>query len=62
MKNGISGNGECWKKTDPDDYRYCIYGMRFELPNNYMGGGKGPAVYNLPSMPYVQATIIKRGQ
>ena len=32
MKNGISGNGECWKKTDPDDYRYCIYGMRFELP------------------------------
>lgn len=62
MKNGISGNGECWKKTDPDDYRYCIYGVRFELPNNYMGGGKGPAVYNLPSMPYVQATIIKRGQ
>lgn len=57
MKNGISGSGECWKKTDPDDYRYCIYGMRFELPNNYMGGGKGPAVYNLPSIPYMQATI-----
>ena len=34
MKNGISGNGECWKKTDPADYRYCIYGMRFELPDN----------------------------
>ena len=27
MRNGITGNGKCWTKTDPDDYKKCIYGM-----------------------------------
>ena len=34
MKEGFSGNGKCWQKTDPADYRYCIYGVRFELPES----------------------------
>lgn len=29
MKNGVSGKGNCWKITDPEDYKYCIYGVRF---------------------------------
>ena len=61
MKEGFSGNGACWQKTDPADYRYCIYGVRFELPNNYIGGGKGPAVYSVSSIPYMQATISTIG-
>ena len=33
MKYGVATTktqlGECWTKTDPEDYRYCIYGTRF---------------------------------
>lgn len=34
MVNGVSGNGECWLKTDPEDYKLCIYGARFENASN----------------------------
>lgn len=34
MVNGISGKGECWLKTDPEDYKFCIYGIRFENASN----------------------------
>ena len=28
LLNGVTGNGKCWLKTDPDDYKACIYGVR----------------------------------
>lgn len=33
LKNGISGNGKCWMKTDPEDFVMCIYGTRLKQPS-----------------------------
>lgn len=29
LEQGSTASGQCWKKTDPEDYKYCIYGVRF---------------------------------